>query len=74
MSNKKAETKEKSLEEVFGELEEVTKRMEGTEVSLEESFALYKTGMDMLKECNDRIDRVEKQVMMIDENGEMHEL
>ena len=64
--------KEQSLDEAFGELEQVISRMEG-EVSLEESFRLYHKGMDMLKVCNEKIDKVEKKMLVMDEEGEVHE-
>ncbi|MCB6413652.1 exodeoxyribonuclease VII small subunit [Dorea acetigenes] len=64
--------KEQSLDEAFGELEQVISRMEG-EVSLEESFRLYHKGMDMLKVCNEKIDKVEKKMLVMDEEGELHE-
>ena len=63
---------EQSLDEAFGELEQVISRMEG-EVSLEESFRLYHKGMDMLKVCNEKIDKVEKKMLVMDEEGELHE-
>ena len=28
---------------------------------------------EMLKKCNDKIDKVEKQVLILEENGETHE-
>ena len=40
---------------------------------LEESFRLYKQGMDMLRQCSEKIDQVEKQVLILEENGETHE-
>ena len=64
--------KEQSLDEAYGELEQVISRMEG-EVSLEESFRLYHKGMDMLKVCNEKIDKVEKKMLVMDEEGELHE-
>lgn len=66
------QTEEHTLEQVFGELEEVLARMEG-ETSLEESFQLYHKGMDMLKLCSEKIDKVEKQMLVLDEEGEPHE-
>lgn len=65
--------KEQSLEEVFEQLDEVLEKLEGETVSLEESFQLYHKGMDLLKICNDKIDTVEKKMMVLDENGEQHE-
>ena len=67
-----AQTEEHTLELVFEELEEVLSRMEG-ETSLEESFQLYHKGMDMLKLCSEKIDKVEKQMLVLDEEGEPHE-
>ena len=62
-----------TLEETFAGLEEVIQRMERGEVSLEESFQLYHKGMDMLKSCNDKIDKIEKQMLILDEEGAAYE-
>ena len=51
---------ELTLEECFSGLEEIIEKMQDTEVSLEDSFALYEQGMKMLKNCNQKIDAVEK--------------
>ena len=64
---------DRTLEAVFQELDEVVKKLEGEDVSLEESFQLYHKGMDLLKVCNEKIDTVEKKMMILDENGEAHE-
>lgn len=65
-------TAEKTLEQVFSELEYVINKLE-TEDSLEESFKLYHQGMDMLKTCSEKIDKVEKQMLLLDEDGETHD-
>ena len=67
------ESEEQTLEQLFAELEEVAGALE-KESSLEKSFQLYHRGMDMLKACSDRIDRVEKQIQVLDEKGETYEL
>lgn len=64
----------KTLEEVFEELDVVVKKLEDGSISLEDSFRLYHQGMDLLKVCNDKIDLVEKKMLILDENGEQHEL
>lgn len=64
---------EETLEELFMKLDAVTKKLEEGETSLEESFLLYQTGMEMLKKCSEKIDSVEKQVLILEENGETHE-
>ena len=55
--------KEETLEEMFTQLESVIKTMEQGDVSLEETFDLYHKGMNMLKSCNDKIDKVEKKML-----------
>lgn len=61
------------LNELLEQLDEVMKKMEDTDISLEESFCLYETGMKMLKQCNDKIDAVEKKVLLLDKEGNEHE-
>ena len=60
-----------SLEEKFAKLEETLTQLESEELSLEESFRIYKEGMDLLKQCNADIDKVEKQVMQLNAEGEL---
>lgn len=61
-------SEEKSLEELFGELDELLEKMEKEE-RLEESFRLYKNGVSLLQRANESIERVEKQVRVLDEEG-----
>jgi len=64
---------EQTLETVFKELDELIDSLEGENVSLEESFQMYHKGMELLKVCNEKIDTIEKKMIMLDENGEQHE-
>ena len=74
MAEKKGQSlEEQSLEEIFSDLEQTIKKMEEGEISLEESFQLYHQGMDMRKACNSKIDKVEKKMLLLDEEGEEHE-
>ena len=57
MGTKKQEL---TLEEAFSKLEETVSRLEAEDITLEESFQTYSQGMEMLKYCNDKIDKVEK--------------
>lgn len=75
MADDKTKTAEEevTLEALFEQLDKVAGRLEAGETTLEESFRLYQQGMDMLKQCNAKIDTVEKQVLILEENGETHE-
>lgn len=62
------------LEESFERLDQILAGLERPEVSLEDSFALYQEGVKLLKLCNDSIDKVEKELIILGENGEPDEL
>lgn len=61
------------LEEAFAQIEEVIAHLETEEITLEESFQEYNRGMRLLQHCNNAIDRVEKKVLQINENGGLDE-
>lgn len=63
-----------SLEETFEQIEEIIGKMEGQEVSLDESFLLYQQGIEKLKNCNNLLDRVEKKLMVLNSEGNLEEL
>lgn len=60
-----------SLEENFARLEETIDKLESDELPLEEAFRAYSDGMSILKQCSDQIDRVEKQVLKLSEEGRL---
>lgn len=64
---------ELSLEEAFEQIEEVISHLETEEITLEQSFQEYNRGMQLLKHCNETIDRVEKKVLRINEDGGLDE-
>ena len=65
--------KELTLEETFDLLEEKLENLESEDISLEDSFKIYKEGMDLLKQCHEKIDYVEKKVLEINEAGDIVE-
>jgi exodeoxyribonuclease VII small subunit len=66
--------KKTSLEDNFIKLEETIDKLESEDTSLEEAFALYTGGMEILKTCNEQIDKVEKQVLKLMEDGTLEEM
>lgn len=69
----KEEPKEQTLEELFQELDSLVEELESREISLEDSFSRYQKGMELLKLCNDKIDMVEKKMLVLNDNGETDE-
>lgn len=63
-----------SLEEALEKLDETILKLQSEDVSLEESFQLYKEGMDYVKMCSETIDMVEKKVLMLNQEGNLNEL
>ena len=64
-----AETNENTIEQSFEKLEEIITKMESSDVSLDESFALYKSGMEELQHTNAKIEQTKKAVLAISKDG-----
>ncbi len=66
--------KELSLEENFDKLDELVEKLSQEDISLEDAFTAYSQGMKILKNCNQQIDKVEKKVLKLCEDGTFEEL
>jgi exodeoxyribonuclease VII small subunit len=66
-----AENKENTIEESFEAIEEIITKLEAGDISLDDSFALYKAGMEELKNANAKIDQTKKAVMAINKDGSL---
>lgn len=77
MADVSGDNKEQSnaivLEENFLKLEETIKFLERDDISLEEAFEQYQNGVKLLKSCNDKLDEVEKKVLILNEAGGLDE-
>lgn len=62
-----------SLEEAFEKLDTLIAELEKPENSLEASFRAFEQGMQLVKYCNDAIDKVEKKVLVLGQDGELDE-
>ena len=62
MAETEAKKEERSIEDTFGELDLLARKLEDKETPLEESFRLYRQGMELLKDLNGRLDTVEKKM------------
>lgn len=60
-----------TLEETFAQLEQVIDALESHDISLENSFAMYQKGMELIKACNEKIDTIEKKMKIMNEEGEL---
>lgn len=63
---------EKSIEQTFEELDQIIAKLESSDTTLEASFASYEEGMKLIKACGKKIDKVEKQMMILQEGADEH--
>ena len=61
------------LEERFAAIESILDQMEDENVTLDESFELYKKGMEQMKVANQALDQIEKAMLVMNESGELEE-
>ena len=62
-----------TMEETFEALDNIVRQLESGDASLEEAFVMYQKGMELLKECSEKIDTVEKKMLVLNENGDLRE-
>lgn len=53
-----------TIEETFAALDDLIGRLEGGKGSLEDAFKNYEEGMRLVKNCNEKIEKIEKQIMV----------
>ena len=59
--------KKKSFEEAFSSLEDIVEKMEGGELSLDESLASFEEAIKLVKFCNSELERAEQKVRILTE-------
>ena len=60
----------KTLEQSFERLEEIISQMEKSDTTLDASFKMYQEGMKRVESCNNQLDKVEKQIIVLNDDGE----
>ena len=61
-----ADIRKLSFEKALQELEEIVRRLEGGEVSLEESIATYTRGIQLKRHCEAKLEAAREQVERIE--------
>ena len=54
-----------TIEENLARLDEIISKLDNKDTSLEDAFKEYESGIKLVKECNDAIDKVEKGVLLV---------
>jgi exodeoxyribonuclease VII small subunit len=66
MSQPSAKSSELSFEKALAELEKIVSRMESSELSLEQSLAAHKRGLELARFCQQRLEAAQQQVKVLE--------
>ncbi len=61
----------KDFEAAIAELESVVKQLEGGDLALETSLALYERGVQLSRFCHARLDAADRRIEILNERGEL---
>lgn len=56
-----------TMEEAYEQLDQLLADMESGNHSLEETFSMYTKGLELVKICHDKIDAIEKKLLILEE-------
>ena len=67
--------KSQTIEQSFEKLDEILKSLEQPDISLDEALKIYNEGIKLVKNYNQQLDKVEKQIIVLsDKEGGYDEL
>ena len=62
-------TENVGIEDNFEQLEYIISKMQSDRITLEQSFELYNKGLSLVQDCNNQIEKIEKQIKIIEEGN-----
>ena len=66
--------KEFNVDQGFEQLDQILGKLENDDIKLSDAVKLYSEGVGEIKKCKDSLDQVEKELIILDEDGESNEL
>lgn len=66
--------KEFSIDQGFEQLDEIIGQLEGEDIKLSDAVKAYGEGVNLVKQCKESLDQVEKELIVLNETEENHEL
>ncbi|MDO4764950.1 MAG: exodeoxyribonuclease VII small subunit [Eubacteriales bacterium] len=55
-----------SMEDLLGEVNQIIEKLQSGELSFEENLEQYQKAMESLKECTRRVEKVEKELIVLE--------
>ncbi|WP_443770530.1 exodeoxyribonuclease VII small subunit [Anaerostipes sp.] len=65
--------KEFQIDQGFDKLDQILEKLASDDIRLSDAVKLYTEGVEVVKKCKDSLDKVEKELIILDENGEEYE-
>lgn len=62
-------TENVGIEDNFEQLKDIISKMQSDRITLEQSFELYNKGLSLVQDCNNQIEKIEKQIKIIEEGN-----
>lgn len=62
--------KSATIEKSFEKLDKIVSQLEDGSLSMNEAFKLYKEGVQLVNNCNNMLDKVEKQLVVLNGSEE----
>ena len=62
-------TENVGIEDNFEQLGDIISKMQSDRITLEQSFELYNKGLSLVQDCNNQIEKIEKQIKIIEEGN-----
>ncbi|MDO4942211.1 MAG: exodeoxyribonuclease VII small subunit [Lachnospiraceae bacterium] len=59
-----------TVEQAFEELDAIVEELEKEETSIDDALKLYTKGVKLVQKCQDSLDTIEKELIILDEKGE----
>ncbi|HHT51296.1 MAG TPA: exodeoxyribonuclease VII small subunit [Eubacteriaceae bacterium] len=67
-----ANKEERSFEENLKRIEEIVTALEEGNISLENSINLFEEGMELTKDCNEKLESIENRInILVNDNGKI---
>ena len=59
-----------TVEQAFEELDAIVEELEKEKTSINDALKLYTKGVKLVKRCQDSLDAIEKELIILEETGE----
>lgn len=66
--------KQFSIDKGFDQLDQILLQLSNENIKLSEAVKLYTEGVNLMKQCKNSLDKVEKELILLDKDGKEDEL